>query len=297
MSVVRFDAQRERLRARINQNVRRTIGIDREPPAICLDPLRAYVPLDAVARVVHADLPAMLIGGLGSLFFQMLHPYSMAGVAQHSRYRDDALGRVLQTANFISATTFGTNEEARDAIAKVLTIHEYVRGVADDGVAYHANDPHLLAWVHAAGTRMFLSGYQRFGPSPLSHAQADAYVSDVARTARDLGAENPPRTVAELDATLEAFRPELRLTRDGQIARDFIIRGVVEGPLQRTSYRLLVDGAFSLIPPWACEMLEASPRARAARYERPATLALNAGLRFVVTPPSHRVTRTTRQAS
>jgi uncharacterized protein (DUF2236 family) len=293
VSVVRFAEVPERLRARVNQNVRRAIGIDREPPSICLDPANAYVPLDAVARIVHADLPAMLIGGLGSLFFQMLHPYSMAGVAQHSRYREDALGRVLQTANFISATTFGTSEEAHAAIAKVLAIHEFVRGVADDGVAYHANDPHLLAWVHAAGTRMFLSGYQQFGPSPLSPAHADAYVSDVARTARDLGAETPPRTVAELDATLDAFRPELRLTRDAQIARDFIIRGVVEGPLQRASYRLLVDGAFSLIPPWACEMLEATPRARAARFERPATLALNAGLRFVVTPPSQRDPRAT----
>ena len=28
----------------------------------------------------------MLVGGLGSLFFQMLHPLAMAGVADHSRY-------------------------------------------------------------------------------------------------------------------------------------------------------------------------------------------------------------------
>lgn len=281
---MRSPAMSERLRARANENIRRAIGIDREPPAICSDPAIAYVPLDAVARVVHADLPAMLIGGLGSLFFQMLHPYSMAGVAQHSRYRDDALGRVLQTANFIAATTYGTTAEARRAIDKVLAIHEYVRGVADDGVAYYANDPHLLAWVHAAGTRMFLTSYQRYGPTRLSRADADTYVSDVARTARDLGAESPPTTVAELDATLEAFRGELRLTDEGRAARDFIIRGVVRGTLQRSSYRLLVDGAFSLVPPWASDMLEANSRARRARYERPATLALNAGLRYLVTP-------------
>ncbi len=287
--MVRLGEVPARLRARASTNVRRAIGIDREPPTVCHDSALAYVPLDAVARVVHADLPAMLIGGLGSLFFQMLHPYSMAGVAQHSRYRDDALGRVLQTANFIASTTYGTTDEAHDAISKVLRIHEYVRGVADDGVAYYANDPHLLAWVHAAGTRMFLSAFQSFGPTEFTGDQADAYVSDVARTARDLGAEGPPTNVAELDAMLEDFRGELRLSDDARVARDFVIRGVVQRPLQRASYRLLVDGAFSLLPPWAADMLEVTPRARVARYERPATLALNAGLRYFVTPPSQRV--------
>src|ERR1019366_9017504 len=96
------------------------------------------------------DLPSMLIGGLGSLFFQMLHPQAMAGVAQHSRYQDDPLGRLLQTANFISATTYGSRSAAQSAIARVLNVHQFVQGVADDGPAYDANAPRLLLWVHCA---------------------------------------------------------------------------------------------------------------------------------------------------
>ena len=39
-------------------------------------------------------------------------PHTMAGVAQHSRYREDPLGRLLQTANFIGFTTYGTKAQA-----------------------------------------------------------------------------------------------------------------------------------------------------------------------------------------
>ena len=89
------------------------------------------MPVDGITRVVHADLPAMLIGGLASLLMQMNHPGAMAGVAQHSRYQDDPLGRMLQTANFIGFTTYGTKATAAAAIERVLAVHEAVRGVAN----------------------------------------------------------------------------------------------------------------------------------------------------------------------
>ena len=138
----------------------------------------------------------MLVGGLGSLFIQMLHPHTMAGVAQHSRYREDPLGRLLQTANFIGFTTYGTKAQAYASIERVLAVHQVVRGVADDGVPYYANDPHLLAWVHAAETSMFLTAYRRFGTVRLSDADADRYVAEMATLALDLGMLDPPRSVA-----------------------------------------------------------------------------------------------------
>jgi uncharacterized protein (DUF2236 family) len=261
------------------------VGLNREPPEICLDPERAYLPVDAVARVVHGDLHAMLIGGIGSLLFEMLHPHAMAGVAQHSRYREDALGRLLQTANFIGATTYGSRDTARAAIDRVLMIHRYVHGVADDGVAYDANDPHLLSWIHVAGTSMFLTSYQRHGALELSPAQADAYVKGAGQVARDVGVLDPPATVSELGAQLETFRPELRLSTDGALARDFIRRGVVEGVRQRLAYRLLVDSALELMQPWARELLGVDAPSPAQRLvERPATAVLGAYIRAVVPP-------------
>lgn len=274
-----------RVRERVNRNIRHAIGLTQAPPEACRDPSEAYAPVNGIARIIHGDLSSMLIGGIASLFLQMLHPPTMAGVAQHSRYQHDPLGRVLQTANFIGATTYGSRAAAYGAIERVLSVHEVVRGVDDEQRPYYANDPHLLEWVHDAGTSMFLAGYQEYGALSLSNAHADQYVLEMATVAHDLGAENPPTNVAELDASLERFRPELRLSADGVIARDFVRRGVVRGLVQPTAYRLLVHGALDLLTPWARELLGVSTHPLVHRVAiRPATSMLCAGLRAAVPP-------------
>jgi len=295
MSVVDWVSEApERLRNEMNRRIREAAGLSQESPVICDDPREAYTAPDAVARLIHGDLPAMMIGGLASLFFEMLNPLTMAGVAQHSRYRQDPLDRVLQTANFIGATTYGSKESAARAIAKVRAIHERVRGVADDGRPYQASDPHLLSWIHCAGVAMFLASYRTFGAVAITDAEADAYVMGAGRVARDLGAIDPPATVGELNAALLAFRPELRLSADAVAARDFIARGVVRGPHQRAAYQLVVAAAYSLLDPWAREMLDV-PRRRVLDplVVRPAAKVLDAAVRLAVppmTPPKWRGT-------
>lgn len=280
----------ERIRVRANRSIRNAAGLTREPPPMCLDPAESYQPVDGVARLVHGDLAAMLIGGIGSLFLEMLHPYSMAGVAQHSRYREDTLGRVLQTANFIGDTTYGSRNTAYASIERVKAIHLAVRGVADDGVRYEASDPHLLSWVHVAGTTIFLESYRRFGPHRLSSAEADRYVSEMAKVAEDLGGDSPPTTVDELHRQLRAFRPELRLSADGVEARDFLNAGVGGGLVQRLAYWLLVESALGLLPNWALESLGVAQRRRWQRLViSGATRAMNRLLRAAV-PPTEPVT-------
>ena len=228
----------------------------------------------------------MLVGGIGSLFLQMLHPHAMAGVADHSHYQHDPLGRLLQTANFIGATTFGSIEAAYASIERVRAVHVSVRGIADDGVAYDANDPHLLAWVHAAETSMFLRGYQRFGKHRLLRGEANSYVAEMSKLARDLGAEDPPRDETELEATLLRFRPELRLCTDGVEARDFLRDGFVEGRLTRAAYHLLVMSALDLLEPWARELLGVNKSTVLRRaVVRGATHVLCVLVRLFVPPP------------
>jgi uncharacterized protein (DUF2236 family) len=275
------------LRRRVNRDIRRAVGLSKEPPPRCNDPEEAYFALDSVARTIHGDLPPMLVGGLGSLFIQMLHPHTMAGVAQHSRYREDPLGRLLQTANFIGFTTYGTRDQAYASIERVLAVHQAVRGVADDGVSYFANDPHLLAWVHAAETSMFLTAYRRYGARRLSDDDGDRYVKEMARLALDLGMVNPPTSVAELEATVQRFRPELRLSPDGAVARDFVIRGVQRGLIQRSANWLLVRGSFALMAPWQIELLGVRRRPMTDRlFIHPATALLCRLLRLFVPPPT-----------
>jgi uncharacterized protein (DUF2236 family) len=228
----------------------------------------------------------MLVGGIGSLFLQMLHPHAMAGVAQHSRYQHDPLGRLLQTANFIGATTFGSSDAAYASIERVRSVHVVVRGVADDGIGYDANDPHLLAWVHAAETSMFLRGYQRFGKHRVTLDDANAYVAEMAKLARDLDAESPPTTANELEATMLHFRPELRLSNDGVEARDFLRDGFVKGKVTRFAYHLLVLSALDLLDPWARELLGVKNGSALKRVTvRGATHVLCLLVRLFVPPP------------
>src|SRR3954449_2416819 len=104
---------------------------------------------DRPIRIVHAD-SSMFVGGLRALLLQSLHPLAMAGVAGHSGYRGDPWGRLQRTSHFLATTTFGTIDDAEQAIAHVRDIHLRVRGRAEDGRAYAASDPHLLDWVHLA---------------------------------------------------------------------------------------------------------------------------------------------------
>jgi uncharacterized protein (DUF2236 family) len=275
-----------RLRRNANARIRSAAGLNTTPPPRCNDPHQSYSNVYGVARVVHGDLPSMLVGGLGSLFFQMLHPHAMAGVAQHSRYQDDPLGRLLQTANFIGATTYGSKDSAHEAIERVLTVHRFVHGVADDGLPYDANDPHLLLWVHCAEIYMFLSAHRRFGAVKLTDDQADQYVDEMVPLAYDLGVLDPPRSVAELDAALRGFRDELRLSSDGVVARDFVAHRVVARPLQRVIHRLFVRSAWSLLPLWAAETLGVRTSRLGDRLiVRPSTRLVSVLMRSAVPAP------------
>ena len=208
-----------------------------------------WIPEDSPVRTVHADA-SMFIGGLRALLLQSLHPLAMAGVAEHSDYRHDPWGRLQRTAEFIAVTTYGPAPAAEAAVAQVRRIHEHVVGVAPDGRAYAANDPHLLSWVHLAEVDSFLVAYRRFGADRLDAAAADAYVRDSATVAEHLGVVAPPRSVGQLRRQLAAFRPELRATKDARRAASFLL---FEPPLPlpvRPAYLVLAAAAVSLMPAW-----------------------------------------------
>jgi uncharacterized protein (DUF2236 family) len=261
------------------------MGMTREPPAPCLDPDLAYIAPDSVVRRVHGDLPAMLIGGLSALLFQMLHPLAMAGVAQHSNYRSDPLGRLERTASFLGTTTFGTVDEARVAIDRVRRVHGHVRGVASDGRPYAATDPDLLTWVHAAEVSSFLAAARVYAPSPPTPAEADEYLDRMAGVARDLGAVDVPRSTVELGAYFVSVRPRLRFTPEARDARNFVLRGVGRWPHEVATYGLLVGAAQGVLPSWARRQLRLpSLPAGDLLAVRPSARLLGTAFRWVVSP-------------
>lgn len=209
---------------------------------------------DSAIRTVHGDA-SMFVGALRALLLQSLHPLAMAAVAAHSGYRGDPWGRVHRTSTFLAVTTFGTADDAQRAVDRVRAVHESVRGVTADGAAYHASDPHLLGWVHAAEVDSFLTAHQRYGARPLDPTGRDAYVADTARVAAALGVTDPPHDCAELAERLSSYRHELYATPEAREAARFILRHPPLPRIARAPYAILAANAVSTLPHWACESL------------------------------------------
>jgi uncharacterized protein (DUF2236 family) len=218
--------------------------------AVMLAPGDRWFADDRPIRRVHADA-SMFVGGLRALLLQSLHPLAMAGVAQHSDYRTDPWGRLQRTADYLAVTTFGPAVDAELVVARVRAVHERVKGTARDGRSYSAGDPHLLRWVHICEVDSFLAAHRVYGAEPLTRAEADAYVADMAIVAERLGVNHAPRTVSELRAEFREYRPELRGTPEAREAARFLL---VDPPLPlvaRGPYAVLGAAAVALLPMWA----------------------------------------------
>lgn len=273
----------EPVRRDIARDVRRSLGLTGAPPPAAMDPSTAFMPPGGMARRVHSDLPSMLIGGLAALLLQTLHPLAMAGVAEHSDYHRDPVGRLRRTGLFVGITTFGSNKEARQAIAHVRAVHRGVRGVSPDGRPYAAGDPELLTWVHAAELAMFLASAQRFGPRRYDDAERDRYWAENAATALGLGAEWVPRTTAEADAYFRHVRPELYAGQQALDARNFLLRGVGRRAEDRVVYAVVAGAAVSLLPGWARLQLRIpAPPIFDPLLAVPVARAMSSGLRWAV---------------
>ena len=250
--------------------------IKSSPDALC--------PPNGVAWRVHGDVTSMMVGGIAALLLQMLHPRALAGVWEHSDFKHDMHGRLRNTARFIAVTTYGAPAEAEAAVARVRRIHDHVHGTLPDGTPYDANDPRLLAWVHVAGSAMFLDGWVRYGEPGMSLLDMDSYWAEVAPIARMLGADPVPVTTAEAARLLRSFQPELLCDERTRTVQKTILRKPPDKLMALPIQTLLMQSAVDLLPDWARRM----HGLRSSGFGRPAlgaaTLGLAGTLRWALSP-------------
>ncbi|HVE67155.1 MAG TPA: oxygenase MpaB family protein [Solirubrobacteraceae bacterium] len=196
--------------------------------------------------------PESLVGGMRALIIQSLHPLAMAGVAQHSDYRNRALDRLRRTAYYVTATTFGDTETAYAAAARVKRIHRRVRGTDPvTGQPYSADDPATQLWVHCVEWHSFLAVYRAYG-GRLTPDEQDRYVAEgvVAAGLLDVPAETVPASVAEMRAYFEDVRPQLCVSASAREA----IRFVMHPPMTRellplqVPLRIVAGAALATVP-------------------------------------------------
>lgn len=226
-------------------------GVDMEQPRG--DP-GLFGPTSACWKV-HSDFTSMLIGGISALMIQMLHPLALAGVWEHSNYRQDMLGRLRRTGQFISGTTFASRADAERLIARVRGIHNQVSGIAPDGRPYAANDPHLLTWVHVAEVYSFLQSHLRYRNPGLSGSEQDRYYHEIALVAELLGARDIPRSRREVADYFQAMRQELHCDWRCREVLDTLLDAPAPSTLTRPFGQLMMQAGVELLPDWACNLL------------------------------------------
>jgi uncharacterized protein (DUF2236 family) len=200
---------------------------------------------ESMTWAVAGDI-AVFVGGIRALLVQAAHPEVAAGVAQHSRYREDPLGRLARTAAYVTATSFGAMPEVGRAVAVIRGRHRPVAGRSDRGLPYDASDPALSAWVHNSLADSFLTAYRFYGARPCPPADADRYVREQARVGELLGASPLPDTAAALSAWV-ASHPGLAPSPASAQAISFLRRPPLPSAT-RAAYRVLLRAAVATLP-------------------------------------------------
>lgn len=216
---------------------------------------------DSATWRVHAELPGMLAGGLCGLMLQTLHPLALAGVYDHSNFRDDLVGRLRRTTSFVTCTSYGPVGEVEALVAKVKRIHTQVRGFTEDGQPYSADDPALLTWVHVTEAYGFLQGCRRYCRD-VPEAVADRYYDEHRRVAEALGATNVPASEAAVTAYFDQQRPVLRFDARSREVLEVLSSIRLPVPMAGISRELFLGAGAALLPEWATEMLERTPLQR-----------------------------------
>jgi uncharacterized protein (DUF2236 family) len=245
----------------------------------------------SVSWRVMAD-PVFAIGGLRALFLQALYPRAMAGVAQNSDLSAPPWGRLLRTARYVHTVTFGTNEQAQRAAARVRAIHRALwASDPDSGQRFRLDDEQALVWVHVVEAESFLSTARRAG-LPLSAADVDRYYREQVRAAQlvDIDPARVPSTAAQVADYYARMRPQLRLTDQAAHAARFLLWPPMSAKAQlygaRAGWLAVTGTAFGLLPGWARRLYRLPglpggdvPPAVTARLLRAAAVTLPTPLR------------------
>ncbi|NGZ88597.1 oxygenase MpaB family protein [Duganella aceris] len=207
----------------------------------------ALAPPDGISWRVFANPVSLFVGGVTAVLLELAEPSVRSGVWDHSSFERDPGTRLRRTGFAAMMTVYGPRSAAEQLIARVVRVHGHVEGTTPDGVAYRANDPRLLDWVHATAGFGFTEAYHHYVQS-LSAAEKDVAFAETEASAVLYGATGAPRSWAAWEALLAKTAPGLE---GSDILADFM-RIMAEAPIlpapMRWLQRLLVRAAVQITP-------------------------------------------------
>ena len=252
---------------------------------------------DSVTWRVHAEA-LMGVAGLRALLLMALHPVATTAFEDHWRHRD-MWDRLTRLTEYTAVTTYGTTTQAMLAGSRVRASHARVHGVLPTGVAYTADDPQLLAWVHCCLIASFLEVTTRGGLA-LSGAEQDCYIEEQVRTAMLVGLEpdEVPHERGRLQDYFRVIRPALECLPAARRAAAELVATpsprLAPGAPLRPAWAGIAGLAFAALPPWGRRLYALSTLPGAAGLTDAATTvglrALRTSLRGTqaLVPPMRR---------
>ncbi len=171
----------------------------------------------------------LLLAGGRALLMQLAHPKVGAGVAEHSQFKGDPLGRLYRTMSTMWSIVFDEASLAHAALERVRNVHRKVQGTIPaaeplpTGTPYRALDVELLLWVHATLVDSAMVAYELF-VKPFAPGEKSRYYDDSKNLARlfEIPDALVPASLVEFDRYID------RMLSGGEIAAGPTARALAE---------------------------------------------------------------------
>jgi uncharacterized protein (DUF2236 family) len=240
-------------------------GLERRFEAICLGlvdaghargidfskPLgeEALISQRSISWRVFKNPVSVFIGGIAAVILELAEPSVRTGVWEHSKFREDPVGRLRRTGSAAMITVYGARSVAKPMIARVSRMHARVRGTTPQGTEFSAMDPRLLTWVHATAAYGFLTAYSRYA-RPLAAWQANEFYGEGVATAHLYGASGAPCRSLEVERLFDSMRERLERSAIVFEFLDIVSKAPVLPRPLLWMQRMLVRAAVEIVPTW-----------------------------------------------
>lgn len=177
-----------------------------------VDPVAGFFGPDSVSWRISRE-SILFLGSMRALMLQLAHPFVAQAVFEHSKYKEDPLGRGLRTFDAVFKVLYGSRDTAIKAAARIYAVHDRIRGVlpvatpqGPAGTPYYGLNPEALLWVHATLVDGAVQTYEMIY-GPLGDATREAYWRESIVFARLFGV--PPAVIPETWSAFIAWRDHM----------------------------------------------------------------------------------------
>ncbi|HEX8886296.1 MAG TPA: oxygenase MpaB family protein, partial [Noviherbaspirillum sp.] len=148
---------------------------------------------------------ALFVGGVAAVLLELAEPRVRTGVWHATGFRTDPARRLRSTGLAAMVTVYGPRSKAEGMIAAINRRHATIHGVTPGGVAFRADEPQLLDWVHATASYGFLEAFHAY-VRPLDAAQRDRFYAEGRASALLYGAAGAPASQHQFEQMMQSMR-------------------------------------------------------------------------------------------